>query len=267
MSSQFGPLLRELRLEAKLTQEQLASLARLGVRTLHRLETGKPTDARMGTVKQVAYALADALGRDRDDVLQDLLAAYRDTTSAVGRTATEDASEVRAPLNEPVPGPVAFGVLAPRGALGDVAQSLAHDVHSRWMREEEQRRIHDPFPLPVRWRSAPEGLLDHWGNISGAAPEAAPGPLPLDGRLAQVTDVYRRIGSGRLVVLGRAGSGKTVLMLRFVLDYLAARSSGDPVPVVFSVGSWDPTLTGLRDWLIGRLLRDYPNLAARAPSC
>ncbi|MDH6136701.1 transcriptional regulator with XRE-family HTH domain [Kitasatospora sp. MAA4] len=258
MTSTLGPTLRGLRLEAGLTQEQLAERSRLGVRTIHRLETGKPTDARMGTVKQAAHALADALRRDRDDVWQQLLAVHRDKEPAAGDVPAEAPDPVR-------PAVPPSAVLPAAGVLAEVAESLARDVHSRWIREEEQRRIHDPFPLPVRWRAAPEGLLDHWDNIGGAAPGASAGPLSLDGGLAEVADVYRRVRSGRLVVLGRAGSGKTVLMLRFVLDYLATRSGGEPVPVVFSIGSWDPTVTALRDWLIDRLLRDHPNLAARAP--
>lgn len=261
VSSQFGPLLQGLRREAGLTQEQLAQRSGLGVRTIHRLETGKPTDARMGTVKQVAHALADTLGRDRDDVWQDLLTVRRD-----GAGPAAVAGPVADPALGPALEPLRIGVLPPRGALAEVAESLARDVHSRWIREEEQRRIHDPFPLPVRWRSAPEALLDHRGNISGALPGARSAPLSLDGGLAQVTEVYRRVPSGRLVVLGRAGSGKTVLMLRFVLDHLGSRTESDPVPVVFSIGSWDPTVTALRDWLIERLLRDHPNLAARTPA-
>ncbi|KJK56580.1 helix-turn-helix domain-containing protein [Saccharothrix sp. ST-888] len=284
MTSQFGVLLRGLRLKAGMTQEQLAERSRLGVRTIHRLETGKPTDARMGTVRQVAYALADALKRDGDEVWQELLAAHRGNGAAADASgaasaaaatqevsgpaeiasAERDASAAPSPT-VPVPDPVRPGTPAPRGALAEVAESLAHDVYSRWIREEEQRRIHDPFPLPVRWKSAPEDLLDHWDNILGAPPGATCGPLSLDGGLADIADVYRRIPSGRLVVLGRAGSGKTVLMMRFVLDYLSTRAGGDPVPVVFSIGSWDPTVTALRDWLIDRLLRDHPNLDARAP--
>jgi hypothetical protein len=107
--------------------------------------------------------------------------------------------------------------------------------------------------------------LDHWDNITGALPGAVTTRLSLDGGLADIADVYRRVPSGRLVVLGDAGSGKSVLMMRFVLDHLGRRRGGDPVPVVFSIGSWDPTATVLRDWLVERLLRDHPNLAARAP--
>ncbi|MFB7666203.1 helix-turn-helix domain-containing protein [Kitasatospora sp. NPDC056138] len=299
MSSQFGALVRGLRLKAGLTQEQLAERSRLGVRTIHRLETGKPTDARMGTVKQVAHALADALKRDRDDLWQELLAAHRGnggaadvtgTASAPSQDASVPAPEASGPAEvaseepdrptvpsptapsptvpspaAPVPDPVRPGTPAPRGALAEAAESLAHDVYGRWIREEEQRRIHDPFPLPVRWKAAPEDLLDHWDNIRGAPLGATSGPLSLEGGLADIADVYRRVPSGRLVVLGRAGSGKTVLTMRFVLDYLGTRAGGDPVPVVFSIGSWDPTVTALRDWLIERLLRDHPGLDARAP--
>ncbi|WP_328622545.1 helix-turn-helix domain-containing protein [Streptomyces sp. NBC_00354] len=269
MTNQFGALLRGLRLEAGMTQEQLAERSRLGVRTIHRLETGKPTDARMGTVKQVAHALADALRRDRDEVWTALLAAQRaHGAPAEGVPATRapvpDPPEAPEPVQQDQPLPPA--TLSPsRGALAEVAESLALDVYSRCVREEEQRRIHDPFPLPVRWRSAPEDLLDHWDNIRGTPPGAVSTPLSLDGGLADIADVYRRVRSGRLVVLGRAGSGKTVLILRFVLDHLIKRSDGEPVPVVFSIGSWDPTATTLRDWLIDRMLRDHPNLDARAP--
>ncbi|MFD9373091.1 helix-turn-helix domain-containing protein [Streptomyces sp. NPDC060020] len=293
MSSRFGALLRGLRHEAGMTQEQLAERSRLGVRTIHRLETGKPTDARMGTVKQVAHALADELRRDRDELWTDLLAAHRGNAAAsAGQAAQEGVREPPAPAGAPAPPPAPASVPAhvpapvpalpgrpgtlptSRGALAAVAEALAHDVYGRCIREEEQRRVHDPFPLPVRWRSAPAELLDHRANISGTppgsseapgAPGAADGQPSLDGGLADIADVYRRVRSGRLVVLGRAGSGKTVLVLRFVLDHLAARTPGEPVPVVFSMGSWDPTGTTLRDWLIARLLRDHPNLDASAP--
>jgi DNA-binding SARP family transcriptional activator len=190
----------------------------------------------------------------------------RDAASdASGPAATGHVSQTLDPPAGSVPTPTGSGVPLLRGVLAEAAESLARTMHSRGIREEEQRRIHDPFPLPVRWRSAPAGLLDHWDNISGTPPGTTARTLSLDGGLAQVADVYRRIGSGRLVVLGQAGSGKTVLMTRFVLDHLAGRADSDPVPVIFSIGSWDPTVTGLRDWLIDRLLRDHPNLAARAP--
>ncbi|MEU4525184.1 helix-turn-helix domain-containing protein [Amycolatopsis sp. NPDC024027] len=157
------------------------------------------------------------------------------------------------------------GTPAPRGELADAAERLAHAVAGRWQREEEHRRIHDPFPLPVRWRPLPARLTDHWANVRRVPAGATADPLDLSGELGEIAATYRRIPSGRLVVLGRAGSGKTVLTLRFVLDRLRTRVPGEPVPVLFGLGSWDPGATPLRDWLIDGLLRDYPGLAAAAP--
>jgi hypothetical protein len=107
-------------------------------------------------------------------------------------------------------------------------------------------------------------LFDHLVNIRGTLPGTASSPLASTGGLTEIADVYFGIESQRLVLLGRAGSGKTVVISRFVLDYLARRSPGRPVPVIFSIGSWDPT-TPLRDWLADRLLRDHPHLATRVP--
>ncbi|MFI1968532.1 helix-turn-helix domain-containing protein [Streptomyces cinnamoneus] len=170
-----------------------------------------------------------------------------------------DGSAARAaPVTEPR-GPVSHDTLA------DVAEQLAQAVAARWQREEEQRQVHDPYPLPVRWRPALEELTDHWANIRRLPAGAVPGPLDLSGRLDAIVEVYRRVPSGRLVVLGRPGSGKTVLAVRFVLEQVKSRGRTGTVPVIFSIGSWDPTAITLRDWLIAQLTRDHPGLAAPGP--
>ncbi|WP_344306504.1 helix-turn-helix domain-containing protein [Fodinicola feengrottensis] len=254
MTSQFGTLLRQLRRQVGMTQEQLAEQSGLGVRTIRRLETGEPTDPRLGTVK----LLADALGiapQERQNLLSEAGGATPpDPPPDAVPVASEPAGQQRGT-------PSAAGI-----ALAEAAGQLAQVVSDRWQREEEQRRIHDPFPLPVRWRPVAAELTDHWDNIRRIPAGATSGPLDLAGDLAAIADTYQRIPSGRLVVLGRAGSGKTVLTSRFALDYLRTRTSADPVPVIFSLGSWDPTTTALRDWLTDQLLRDYPGLAARAPA-
>ncbi|MFD0381988.1 NACHT domain-containing protein [Streptomyces stramineus] len=150
--------------------------------------------------------------------------------------------------------------------LAGVGEQLAQAVAARWQREEEHRQVHDPYPLPVRWLPAPEELTDHWANIRALPAGVRHGPLDLSGRLDDIAGVYRRIPSGRLVVLGRPGSGKTVLAVRFVLDHLASRARADAVPVIFSIGSWDPTALTFRDWLTRQLTRDHPGLAAPGPA-
>jgi transcriptional regulator with XRE-family HTH domain len=245
VTSEFGPLLRGLRRDARLTQEALAERAEVGVRTIRGLETGERSDPRIDTVRRLADALGLSPG-ERDELL----------AAAVGQPNQSDQ------LHEPVGPPAAPALPDP---LADVAEQLASAVAARWQREEEQRQIQDPYPLPVHWTSAAEELTDHWANIRRLSPGDRAGPLELAGQLAEIVPVYRRIASGRLVVLGRSGSGKTVLALRFVLDRLKSRQHTEAVPVIFSIGSWHPTTITLRDWLIGQLVRDYPGLAAVAP--
>ena len=143
-----------------------------------------------------------------------------------------------------------------------IADELAGSVADRWQHEEDRRKIQDPTPLPVRWETADESIVDHWANIRHMRAGETAEPLDLDGSLDQIADIYRRIPSGRLVVLGAAGSGKTILGLRFVLDLLATRAPGKPVPEIFSIGSWNPAIQPLTDWLTGQLCRDQPGLAA-----
>ncbi|MGW8728512.1 helix-turn-helix domain-containing protein [Streptomyces sp. NPDC055808] len=254
MTNEFSALLKQLRHEANLTQEALAERAGVGVRTIRGLETGERVDPRMTTVRLLADALElSPEGRDR------LLA------TVVRRPVEGDpAGEVPGP---PAPLSAAGGLPGSpfHEALADVCDQIAHTVAARWQREEEQRQVHDPYPLPVRWRPVAEELTDHWANVRRLPPGSSHDPVDLSGQVDAIVEVYRRIPSGRLVVLGRSGSGKTVLAVRFVLDRLKARSRADAVPVIFSVGSWDPTAVALRDWLAAQLTRDHPGLAAPGP--
>ncbi|SDW30521.1 NACHT domain-containing protein [Amycolatopsis xylanica] len=239
---EFGLLVRKWRGRAEMTQEQLAEKSSVSVRTIRRLETGPDKNFRLDTVR----LLADALNLAAEE--------RRELMSAAGVVPPlPDSPEARSdPPGADLP-------------LAAVADQLAEVLQGRWRREMEQRGAHNPFPLPVRWQRAPDDLADHWDNVRGVRPGGTASPLDLAGDLTEIAEVYRRVPSGRLVVLGRAGAGKTILMIRFVLDYLATRTRADPVPVIVSLGSWDPTAHALRDWVVDRLLRDHPDLAAAAP--
>ncbi|GAB3573137.1 NACHT domain-containing protein [Amycolatopsis endophytica] len=247
MTSQFGALLRQWRRRAGLTQEQLAERSGVGVRSIRGLETGERGDPRLATVR----LLAEALRLDPPEHDELLTAAAGPRTTRTGPPAEPAAPE---------PPVSSF-----QHTLADTADQLAQVVGARWRREEEQRQVQDPFPLPVRWTAAPERLRDHWANIHRAPAGHDPGALPLAGTLDRIAEVHRRVPSGRLVVLGRAGSGKTVLTLRFVLDLLADRGRDDPVPVIFGLASWNPNVTGFGDWLTGQLVRDFPGLGVPGP--
>jgi predicted NACHT family NTPase len=116
----------------------------------------------------------------------------------------------------------------------------------------------------VRWVNAAENLVDHWSNIRRSGDAADSGPLDLAGCLDGIVEVYRRVPSGRLVVLGRAGSGKTIPAIRLVLGLLDRWREGDLVPMIVNVSEWNPLTTSIRDWLVQQSVRDYPALGAVA---
>lgn len=248
MADHPGALLRRLRKQAGFTQEQLAERSGVSVSTIRRLENGRAGDHRMTTLN----LLLDTLGAAPEHRRQLVDAP---ATAAPQHTAGPPPSQNPAP---PGPPPV-------EAALATAADALAREVRRRWRREEEQRRVHDPFPLPVRWRDAPADLTDHQVNVQRLPPGAEPPEIDLSGEVGGVAETYRRLPSGRLLILGRAGSGKSVLAVRFALDLLAVRAPAGRVPVILGVGSWDPTATTPRDLLVDGLLRDHPHLARRAP--
>ncbi|WP_373429635.1 helix-turn-helix domain-containing protein [Streptomyces sp. W4I9-2] len=247
--------MRRLRTQAGLTQEQMAERSGVSVRTIRRLETGKAADHRLGTVNLLADAL-DLGAEDRRQLASVLAPAHPSPIPLQGKANGD--SDVGA---EPEPASEVDRVLA--GA----AAELAREVGRRWQKEEEQRRVHDPFPLPVRWNRAPARLTDHAENIQRLPPGVRPEPMEPAGDLRSVAEAYRGIPSGRLVILGRAGSGKSIMAIRLVLDLLGGSGPDRSrrVPVIFGVGAWDATAVALRDWLVDLLLRDYPHLARRTP--
>jgi hypothetical protein len=162
-------------------------------------------------------------------------------------------------------------------SMAQVADQLAVAVDAQWNAEAVIRRLNDPYPLPVSWVAADASLCDSWDSLvklatSGAGwppPPAAPtwaaDPDDLAGEDTELVKVLARVPTGRLVVLGEPGAGKTMLMVRLVLDLLVRRDAGGPVPILVPMASWNPVDQDLRDWLIAQLLVNYPALASPPP--
>ncbi|MEO6086884.1 MAG: NACHT domain-containing protein [Umezawaea sp.] len=136
-----------------------------------------------------------------------------------------------------------------RGRSTPPALDLAEAVRAQWRQEERVRGVHDPYPLPVRWTNAPPELTDHWPTIHRDPDRDE--PIDLAGSLERVAEVYAAVPSGRLVVLGKPGSGKTVFTTRFVLGVETGH-----IPVIFPLASWDPDVD-LREWMAGRVEREH----------
>ncbi|WP_063839307.1 helix-turn-helix domain-containing protein [Streptomyces roseus] len=254
---QLASLLKLMRQRSGLTQDQLVAKSGVSESTIRRLESGRAPNPTLLSLER----LQDALGAGPEDrrKLAELLA------SGPGIPAPDGGADgAGAPRPGRLRPPAAPSETLVRDEVLSAARDLALEIRRRWRLEEERRRVHDPFPLPVRWRRTDPALSDHEANVERLPPgAAAPAPADLCGDLPTVAEFYRRRPSGRLVVLGRAGSGKSVLAIRFVQDFLETRTAPDRVPVIFSIGSWDPTARTLRAWMTERLVRDHPHLADR----
>jgi hypothetical protein len=160
--------------------------------------------------------------------------------------------------------------------LGQLADQLAVAVGAQWNAEVAIRRLNDPYPLPVSWVAA-NSLTDSWDSLVKLASSGAGWPAPtrsgtwaadpdgLAGEGGELVEVLARVPTGRLVVLGEPGAGKTMLMVRLVLDLLTRRADGDRVPFLASISSWDPAEQDLKEWMAIQLVTDHPALASVPP--
>jgi hypothetical protein len=156
-----------------------------------------------------------------------------------------------------------------------VADQLAEAVRRQWLEESRVRRLNDPYPLPVPWEAATEFdengqyLTDTAHRYADGVPAACTaGPESLTADDGDLARVFGMVPSGRLVVLGDPGSGKTMLLVNMVLALLAPaqRASGSCVPVLLSAASWNPTAQDLHTWIAEQLVLTYPGLGEPAQS-
>jgi NACHT domain len=173
---------------------------------------------------------------------------------------------------------LAWLAIKPRSesTLADIADQLAEAMVAYWRKEAGFRRLNEPYPLPVSWIAADSSLTVAWdvlvrqassgaGWPSPASGTWAAGPNELSGKDRGLADVLARVPTGRLVVLGAPGAGKTMLMVRLVLDLLARRLPGGPVPMLMSLASWNLRDQDLHSWLADQLCIEHPGLAAAVP--
>ena len=80
--------------------------------------------------------------------------------------------------------------------------------------------------------------------------------LPESGR--DIGQIFHDM-NGELLVLGKPGSGKTILLLQLA-EHLLAKAQSDPkqpLPVVFNLSSWTAKQESLDKWLVDELRRSY----------
>ncbi|MDF5757371.1 NACHT domain-containing protein [Spongiactinospora sp. TRM90649] len=147
--------------------------------------------------------------------------------------------------------------------LAQVADALAETVRTQWRLEAEHWSVGVPLYPP--YTPVPE-LSGSWSGLVKAAAPNVPshrwgkGFADLAGDAGQIERTFNRVPTGKLVILGRGGSGKTVLATQLVQSLLAGRKPGGSLPVLLSMASWDPEALGCVDWVVSRLELTYTGL-------
>lgn len=156
--------------------------------------------------------------------------------------------------------------------LESVLDELAKQLRRQWDRDSNERGMTYPEPIPVQWRWSPrqvtgpkaEAVAERFAPLPGK-PAVTVGDLQ-SGALKDLFGVFSGLGSGRLIVLGELGAGKSGAGIRLLRDMLTYRDTFNaaedrsrvPVPVLVSPQGWDPTAEEpFAEWLAGRLARDY----------
>ncbi|MFE7120593.1 NACHT domain-containing protein [Streptomyces sp. NPDC057654] len=161
--------------------------------------------------------------------------------------------------------------------LDSAADHLAAQVLQQWERTARDRKLYSPAPIPVRWRwsrHAATGPMEAaLGNTGGLPPfHPVPGFQSIEvsalrtGGMSDLLKVHGGLTSGRVIVLGRPGSGKSEAGLLAVLEMLRHRRDASegrsriPVPVLLNMTGWDGRYQSLTEWAAAHLSQDYPFL-------
>jgi hypothetical protein len=144
--------------------------------------------------------------------------------------------------------------------LDHVCQILRGKISEQWRGEAGRSHLYAPRPAPVTWRLTGPPVADQSANITPAQ------TLEFSGSTDQVAGLAKRfidLPARRLVIIGEPGMGKTTLASLLLLE-LVADDQFAPVPVLFSLASFNPGRDTLNSWLAGKLRQDQPWLATDA---
>jgi hypothetical protein len=170
------------------------------------------------------------------------------------------------------------GRIAGSESLDDVADHLAAVVQAQWKKEAEERGLTGADPIRVTWGRPSMAMA---GPAAAAVGSRRFGPLPgltaageaelASGQAADLYALYGGLRSGRLIIAGPPGSGKSGAAVLLVLAALRHREQIPaqdqplvPVPVLVTCQDWNPDRQPVADWLARKLQDTYPLLAARA---
>jgi len=138
-------------------------------------------------------------------------------------------------------------------------QILLRKVHQYWIQGVFEQSLYRALFIDLGMEQLQDAVESPWGNQTTTAmiERAEAQSHQLDPQ-KKMCEVFEEEG-GSLLILGEPGSGKTTVMLDLARDLLdqASNDPSRPVPVVFTLSSWNPSFQSLSAWLVQELSRMY----------
>jgi hypothetical protein len=168
---------------------------------------------------------------------------------------------------------------APPNLSLTAADALAKSLTDQWKHVANQRRLNHEQVIQIRWKWPDAGISGTMESVVNPPDRTFP-PLPgakqvtaeelRAGQLDDLFPVYAGLRSGRFVIIGGPGMGKSAAGIRLLLDALQHRQEIKddkerqrvPVPVLLTAHGWKPGNNGqtLGQWLAARLKTDLASL-------
>jgi len=146
----------------------------------------------------------------------------------------------------------AWQVIAERdNDLASRASELAKAVASEWEGHRLALLGNYSLPADIEFSRVKTGALARYRTAAG----------PRSGRMTELLGFFSGLRPSRLVIVGAAGSGKTMLAVELLIALLADRDGSEEpsrreVPVLLSLSSWDTRRT-LQEWITSHLASTY----------
>ncbi|MGR4878074.1 NACHT domain-containing protein [Streptomyces sp. LARHCF249] len=102
-----------------------------------------------------------------------------------------------------------------------------------------------------------------YDRLAGTAPPYGQLKADESGQVPGIASYYQQVSTGRLVITGPPGAGKTVLSLQLLVDLVRLWAPGKPVPVRLSLAEWS-TDVPFEEFLTERLIEEHAVTPVRA---
>jgi hypothetical protein len=139
------------------------------------------------------------------------------------------------------------------------AEQLVRTTRYEWQAEADIRGLLKPAPLRVSWVVRRRALES--GSEQVAFRQTTPSYRSIDEYITYLSKQYEYVPSGRLVITGEPGAGKSAQAVLLTLGLLKTWERGGPVPVFLSLAAWDLSpsaeLVDMNAWIERRVLATY----------